>query len=310
MESRVLNTRSRSRLAASLLLLCSAAAQAASPATSRAYCRAGVNTRAEQACEEEPGVPRLHYRRSCSAYAFNRDVFERLRPLGEDEVRAAFADAFAAWSAVDCGRRSFWVEQLPGVTGTAQPEFLWDERNESVVVASTADEWAERELDPSAVALTAVFLNPDTGEIYDVDLALHLGAGQFANCGETCAPGSIDLLNTIAHEAGHYLGLGHSTVHGATMTPYAGIGETDNASHADDDRDGYCALELPEFECAGDDCSCPPPPIYPLYARSEATASDAGGGCAVTPRSGPSAAALVLLAVLLLIARARRIGRG
>lgn len=53
---------------------------------------------------------------------------------------------------------------------------------------------------------------------------------------------AFDIQSVATHEAGHWLGLGHSDVPEATMWPYTGPGEIGERSLASDDVQGICAL--------------------------------------------------------------------
>ena len=62
------------------------------------------------------------------------------------------------------------------------------------------------------------------------------------NPGQTCSGGKpADILSIVTHEQGHFLGLGHTTVAGATMEP-AYLGGNSLATIEQDDIDGVCAL--------------------------------------------------------------------
>lgn len=217
-------------------------------------------------CAETEGVPLLHWTRSCVTYVFNDQLFSRLPLLTEAEIRKTFNQSYQTWADVDCGdnRSPFFVEQADGTTMTSKAEFVYDEPNEAIVVARTRSEWAALpNHDPTALAFTLLWHDKNNGEILDVDMELNTGAGRFANCDKGCSGAMVDLQNTITHEAGHLLGLGHTSVRGATMTTTAIGAETEKRTLEADDKMGYCALELPEFMCEGSKCSCPPPPIYP-----------------------------------------------
>jgi MYXO-CTERM domain-containing protein len=150
------------------------------------------------------------------------------------------------------------------------------------------------------------------GEILDVDMDLNMGAGQFQDCQKVvCSAGSmVDLQNTITHEAGHLLGLGHSSVAGATMQPQAIGGltaETSKRTLAQDDIDGYCALDLPGFSCTNAACTCPPPPIY------KSTTTHTGCSCSSVGTRGRALgwlAPLVLLGAAASVRLRRRVRSG
>lgn len=253
-----------------------------------AYCFARTDAPRFGACVDSD-APRLHWERSCLTYVFHSDVFERLQPkLSEPQVRSIAQDSFTAWLEVDCeALGSFSIQQQANTTSGEALEFLRDVENESVLSAMTREEWDAAELDDNAIAMTHLWYSPSTGEIYDVDVLLNLGQGAFGSCDPPCTDGTIDLRNTLTHEAGHVLGLGHTPVYGATMAADARPGATFMRSLEVDDKLGLCALELPTFTCESESghCFCDPPPIIPSVIRT------GGVGCAVGAGGGSSSSA-------------------
>jgi hypothetical protein len=273
-------------------------------AVAHAFCRETTKTKSDGPCVEEPDAERLVWRRSCMTYEFNDQLFERLPLLDEDSVRGEFQRSFDTWSDVDCGddRAPFFVEQAPGVTSTDTSEFVPDEPNQSVIVARTKAEWVEHELASNVIALTVLWHDRDTGEIFDVDMQLNLGIGDFTDCRDKCGPGEVDLRNTITHEAGHLLGLGHSTVAGSTMFDNnARPGDIEKRTLAPDDEAGYCSLDLPSYKCKGGDCTCPAPKIISSTRTVKTCGCDVPGAA-----RGPGLFAS-LLAALVLVVMARRV---
>jgi hypothetical protein len=199
-------------------------------------------------------------------YAFHSSVFPRIQ-MGESFVRKTFATSFQTWADVKCSGSTtpFLVAQASGTASTNDAEFLYDQPNESVMVVRNRSEWSSLpDHDSLALALTLIWHDKKSGEILDVDMELNGGAGTFTDCKATsCNNSSIDLQNTITHEAGHLLGLGHTSVRGATMQPSTTMSpETEKRDLATDDTMGYCALDLPDGPCTGSSCTCPAPPVY------------------------------------------------
>jgi hypothetical protein len=288
-------------LAWSRLLFMFVAGALAWPASdAHAYCRESISSDSMGPCVDSPHP--LFWTRGCLTYTFNDQLFSRLPLMTEKETRDGFNESFNTWRAVDCGDgpSPFYVEQASGTTTNDKSAFDYDIPNESVIDARTREEWSALGHDPNALALTLLWHDKDTGEILDVDMELNTGAGRFTNCDRPCGRDMMDLRNTITHEAGHVLGLGHSPVPGSTMLVDAPDGETEKRSLEADDKAGYCALALPQFECSNSACTCPAPPIYP----SKRTVK----GCACNVAGGHEHAPLGLFAMLggLVLFRARR----
>ncbi|MDD9942185.1 MAG: matrixin family metalloprotease [Myxococcales bacterium] len=252
------------------------------PSGVHAYCRSSTETEPSGLCELKPGAILLNWQRSCIELSFHERIFERLE-LSEAEVRQSVQASFDTWMDVACGGEPFLLSMAQDTT-TAEPvEFVFDAPNTSVLSAQTPEEWRELDQPRSAFAITFLWHNKNTGEIYDVDLALNLYHQPFTDCIDGCRPGDVDLQNTVTHELGHVLGLGHSDVKGSTMQDDAGAGETFMRDLEPDDEAGVCALQLPGHECTGtvqQGCTCPAPPIVPSVVRTRS-------GCAVAEQGGP-----------------------
>lgn len=279
------------------------------PTPAAAYCRASTATSANGPCAQEPGAPLLYWDRGCFTYRLHQNVLQRINLLSEDEIRAIFERAFGSWEAVDCGAPPFVAEQDARLASTPWPEFVYDEPNEAIITALTAQEWPQ--LDPaqptSAFAITFLWHDTKTGELLDADIALNLGQGPFGDCGnQRCRDGTVDLENTITHEAGHTMGLGHATDPASTMYPDAMPGVIFMRDLTADDEAGLCSVGLPSHECGTDDgdtsCACPTPPVV-----SSVVVQDGLCACALGARSRPlPSAGLWLLGGVLLWRRERR----
>jgi hypothetical protein len=76
-----------------------------------------------------------------------------------------------------------------------------------------------------------------TWRIYDADMVTNT-AFNFATLGETCSGSEIYAEGVFVHETGHLLGLGHSSVGGATMFPSVSNCNNGPATIETDDRNG------------------------------------------------------------------------
>jgi hypothetical protein len=133
--------------------------------------------------------------------------------------------------------------------------------------ASTCTVW-------NTVALTSVLYDPETGRILNADIEMNgwdgQGAGQplptsqpprgwYFTCGEIQTPCDaygdgacrfMDLRNTLTHEVGHFVGLGHvpqappatPLEERATMEPTTTSGDIWMRTLSEDDAAGVCAI--------------------------------------------------------------------
>jgi hypothetical protein len=76
-----------------------------------------------------------------------------------------------------------------------------------------------------------------TYRIYDADIVTN-AARDWASAGETCSGTEFRIEGVMVHEVGHLLGLGHSSVSGATMYPSVSACNNGPATIESDDRAG------------------------------------------------------------------------
>ena len=94
--------------------------------------------------------------------------------------------------------------------------YLAPETNENIVVFWD-DDWPHTSLG-GVIALTTTTHIPQDGRIIDADIELNATNFEFTNLGNANNNSSkTDLANTMVHEIGHLLGLGHTSDAQATM---------------------------------------------------------------------------------------------
>jgi hypothetical protein len=303
---------SRARFAALSIVMFSSWLALAQPAW--AWCRLSTSMPlAGDTCATD-GIG-LAWQRQCMSFT----VGERTRtdpPL--ERIRDTISTSFATWTQVTCSDHLVGIAlaqtQALGMCDT--PEYNTRAPNANTVIF--VEDWAARDLPADAFGLTLVWHNPDTGQIYDADMQINETIGPLAICQGLCPFGAVDIQNVVTHEAGHFLGLGHSQVRTATMSARATVGETSKRNLSDDDRAGLCAIygDLSAAQCKSDDFT----PDHGFSTQcSGGTMGSAGGGssskttlgCRVASVRGQGAANAAQLiawlpALLLLRPRARR----
>ncbi len=151
------------------------------------------------------------------------------------------------------------------------------------------------------IATTTTTSNRNTGQISDSDIELNdspaLNGTKFiftAVDSPVCtAPNQtgcvrMDIQNTVTHEAGHSIGLDHSTDQTATMYATSPQGETSKRQLHPDDIQAVCTIYPKGLQTV----TCLSDPITPTGT------SNGGCGCAQN-QTGPGAVLLALAAVLL-----------
>lgn len=281
-------------MAAAVLLL--------APAAAAAYCRTaacatGVGARCEPAAATDCGTA-LAWPAPCLSYALQEDG---TRFASFETIRALVRQGFDRWEEAACAEGGTPALAVVELGPIACREQGFDQQGPNAnMIAFRDDDWP---YPPRALALTTVTYVLDTGVIRDADMEINTTDVTFTF--DDVDP-QYDFLSIVTHEAGHFLGLAHSSVEGATMILNYEKGTTDLRSLDPDDVAGICAVYGP-----GDPGACSPTPEGGLEdACVDAVAGDdasEGGCCTVAPgRASQGAAPALALACAGLVAAAAR----
>ena len=282
------------------------------PRPAHAFCRTNTCqvdntcTRDDQGCSVG-GLP-AHWASGCLSFSMQAEG----SPLQGISVEAALDvahDAFSLWTEAKChaGGTPPLTFQARGEVECHVPEFNCNPADPNANVIMFQDEgWTHS---PAALAVTCVTLNLRTGEILDADMEINTTPPYW----DFSLPGGstgADLHTVITHEAGHFVGLDHSTLTGAVM--YESYDDTVLLSSlSDDDIAGVCSIYPgtgSDPECASlplpDDTSCVgESACVPMKKESE------GCSCSVAERSTGPGMWFGLLAGLGCLRRTRRKAR-
>lgn len=209
-----------------------------------AFCRMTTSRDAppRDRCQTE-GIP-LEWQRRCMSWALEE---HGSRDMAREDVLDALNASFEAWEVIECdGGRSigFQVTALAQASLCDQAEHFTSGPNVNTV--AFVDDWAERGYADNAFAITTVWHNPNTGEIYDADMEINELNGPYGDCSASvdgCAVDTmVDLQNVVTHEVGHFFGIAHSNVAMATMVATSRPGEIQKRTLAPDDIEALCTI--------------------------------------------------------------------
>jgi hypothetical protein len=235
-------------------------------ARASAFCRTTTCDPKEETCAIENGCiidgHPLYWREKCLSFG-TQEGGSPLRGIPYATADHVFQLAFSAWTNAECDgtHPSFKMWDL-GPIVCDQPEF--NDLLPNANVWMFRDDGWPYENETETLALTTVLFEKSTGIILDADVEVNSwGVDNLT----TCAPGDPgcpsnarvgkDLQAIATHEAGHFLGLSHSLVPGATMSAEYTKGDLDYRSLHDDDIAGICAIYPPDRDAV--DCTSPHP---------------------------------------------------
>lgn len=216
-------------------------------AQASAYCLTHTCDPKKETCEVVGGCNVsgnvLFWPNAVVSFNIQQDGSKR-QDITSDQLRTVVKNGFQRWVDATCsdGRGPKIELQDYGDVSCAKPEYNKDQPNQNVITFHDGT-WPYANTGAETLALTTVFFNGETGEIYDANIEINSNQANFA-LGASQATGDRDDLNAVlTHELGHFLGLSHSNVGDATMYQSYQIGMT---SLEQDDMDAICASLPPD----------------------------------------------------------------
>ena len=263
------------------------------------------------------GVP-LFWRNSCVGYSIQNKLS---RKVSLDTASDLIATAFTRWSGATCptdgagrSRVSIDVRYL-GLVECGEIKQVAGAANQNVIVFRD-DYWPDKL--HGVLGLTTVKYNPTNGEIYGADMEINTHDMDPLVFEDPVKPGGYDFLSIVTHEAGHFLGMGHSDIQHTTMfASYENErGETDLRVLASDDILGICSIYRPDGsrsvlskeEFQSPQCDPTPRGGYSSVCQEAPGAQCLGSTSPSKPSSGIGWSTAVVGALLLLRFRRRRMG--
>jgi Matrixin len=256
-------------------------------ASASAYCRTTTcdPNKPADACELDglcvvTGIP-LAWASSCVTVAVH-DLGSPRNGLSYEDVAGVVEEAFVTWQGAKCkgGPPSITVNMLgPVECGVSQYN---PSKSNANIVLFREDDWPYPGA-TNAIGLTTTRFSKKTGELWDADIELN-GMGASLTIGDPIQ--GDDLLSVLTHEAGHFLGLSHSSDQSATMKSiYSSRDDGDSfRSLAPDDVEGICAIYPPERVPAT--TSCDNRHGFSAQCGADQPEQSESSGCSVSTRAG------------------------
>lgn len=275
------------------------------PAAAHAYCRTTTCDPEQQNCDPPAGsdcttvgIP-VYWPGMCVGYSLQKDA----SPQVDFESFTRVTDlSFSAWTQVECG-----TGQAPGIALTDlgaitcdQAEYNQHAGNANIVMfRNTAWPYSNA---THTLALTTVTFNTQTGEIYDVDMEINSAKVQLSTSDSDV---KYDLQSIITHEAGHFLGLAHTSDSSATMFAQYKEGSMSLRTLEADDIAGICAVYPPDR--SGQACDTTPRHGFQDTCGDRPAPTEEG--CSTRAPGAGGVGASILAALALAMAAARRARR-
>lgn len=282
-----------------LALFVASLAVLTAPVSASAWCQMTTGTNGTFAPNEcdTVNIP-LRWERSCIQYAVHRDG---ARDFTDEDTLRIVDTSFQSWMDVRCDGTplDLQVRRHEERSSCGQAEYNTGGGNVNGIVFS--EEWSDS-YDPRAFALTTVWHNTSSGEIYDSDIEVNEELVEYTECDapEGCSDGRADLQNVLTHEIGHFFAMAHSDIPTSTMWWMADPGDVDKRILRTDDVEGICTIYPPG--------SLPAACDFTERGGFSGECGGGGGGCAAAPfedGDGVTGWALGLFATVVLWRRRR-----
>jgi hypothetical protein len=263
-----------------------------------AFCRTTTcDTCVDPETQCPSGGPALIWPRSCVSYDLQVGASVQ---IDLDSATGAADQAFGAWQDVICPGTNAHPTIIASNYGPVlckRHEYSQNQGNANLIVFRD-DEWPYQNA-TNALALTTVTYNRLTGDIYDADMEIN-GTVSLSTS-DPIPSDHYDLSSIMTHEAGHFLGLAHSTDVSATMWSHYLPGTDDFRTLEPDDIAGICAIYPPDREA-------PPCDFTPRTRFSPECANQPvrGGLCSAAPGRGAGFGVAPLALLLGTLAATRR----
>jgi len=199
---------------------------------------------AEGACFGGGGLP-LFWRNACIGYDVHYPPSKR---VSYDDASNSLSIAFTRWTGASCptagtgrSRVSIDVRDLGPVACDAK-QTVAGAPNQNVVIFRD-DSW---EYGPQVLGLTTVKFSTVTGEIFGADMEINTKDMDPIAFRDPVDKNQYDFLSVVTHEAGHFLGVGHSDIKGSTMYARYDKGETYQRILSPDDVNAICFIYRPD----------------------------------------------------------------
>ncbi len=220
----------------------------------------------------------LKWRSNTFSFSIQEDCYSQVE---RNSCLVAVRAAIDVWNTTDCTALNAVYAGTTDRRDVGFDETDWG--NNINLVVFVEDNWEHAR---SAIGLTTTTYDVNTGEIVDADVEFNADSYPFTTVDS--ASTMMDIQNTMAHEAGHMMGLDHSKASEATMYSTAPEGETQKRSLSQDDIDGICFV----YPLSG---SAPDFVDDSLQNKCEAAPKDTG--CRSVPgQSGQGSFAFLMIA--------------